>query len=303
MIIYYISLFLAVILIGVQNCLMKVYQTKVSSAAVFSFLFNAGLGLGACFLFLVLNGFQLQVQSTSVWIALAMCIGITANNILAIKVVAFGKVSIFTLFLMLGGMICPFLYGVRCLQETAGVWRWIALFLLIISMFVVGHKDGMKDKTCNKGKFYLFCLCTFFSNGLVSIMSKMHQVMPDNSATNDFLIVMYAMLFLINICIFGIMYFIKVLKKEKENIAITKKKWLRGIALMFFYAIISGVAFFIQVNSAIHLPATVLYPIVTGGTIVVTALLGRVFFKEKISAFNLIGLAIVLGATCLFLLP
>lgn len=303
MYIYYISLVFAVILVGVQNCLMKTYQSKVSSTAVFSFLFNAGLGFGACILFLVVNGFQFNVKAISVLLAFFMCVGITVNNILAIKVVSIGKVSVFTLFLMLGGMICPFIYGVFFLEEKASVWRWIALVLLVISMFVVVHKEGVENKKVNKVKFYFFCICTFFSNGLVSIMSKMHQVMPNNSGTNDFLIVSYLTLFLINICIFGYMYLKKKRKKETEEIAITKEKWIYGLILMFSYAIISGIAFFIQVNSAIHLPATVLYPIVTGGTIIVTAIFGRLLFKEKISKFNLVGLVLVLGATCLFLIP
>ena len=283
---------------------MKVYQSKISSSSAFSFLFNAGIGLGACILFLVVNGFQFHVRSISVLIAVIMCIGITINNILAIKVVSIGKISVFTVFLMLGGMICPFIYGVFFLQEKVGVWRWIALVLLVISMAIVGYKDGEENnKGKNKIKFLLFCICTFFSNGLVSIMSKMHQVIPNNSGTNDFLIVTYAILFLINIVVFGIMYLKKKGNNEETGIAITKRKCLFGICLMFSYAIISGVAFFIQVNSAIHLPATVLYPIVTGGTIVITAIFGWLFFKEKISLSDLVGLIIVLGATCLFLIP
>ena len=48
-------------------------------------------------------------------------------------------------------------------------------------------------------------------------------------------------------------------------------------------------------------PASVLYPIMTGLSIVITSVCGRVFFKEKISVINAISLGINIVAIVLMI--
>ena len=57
-------------------------------------------------------------------------------------------------------------------------------------------------------------------------------------------------------------------------------------------ALIGGVSYMLQLVGAKELPATVLYPLVTGGSILFSAFAGKVFFKEKLSAYQWISIAL-----------
>ena len=65
--------------------------------------------------------------------------------------------------------------------------------------------------------------------------------------------------------------------------------------------IISGISYLLQLTGAAQLPATVLYPMVTGGSIIFSALSGRVFFREKLSVYQLVSIGLCLVGTLLFL--
>ncbi len=51
----------------------------------------------------------------------------------------------------------------------------------------------------------------------------------------------------------------------------------------------------------IHLPASVQYPIVTGGSIIITTIVARIAFKEKIGLMTLIGLGLMFAGVLLFI--
>ena len=67
------------------------------------------------------------------------------------------------------------------------------------------------------------------------------------------------------------------------------------------FLMIGGVSYLFQLKGAINLPATVLYPFITGGSIIFTALAGRVFFGEKPKKRTLTGIALCFLGTVLFL--
>ena len=62
-----------------------------------------------------------------------------------------------------------------------------------------------------------------------------------------------------------------------------------------------GISYLLQLTGAAELPATVLYPMVTGGSIIFSALSGRVFFKEKLSVYQLVSIGLCFVGTLLFL--
>jgi multidrug transporter EmrE-like cation transporter len=71
--------------------------------------------------------------------------------------------------------------------------------------------------------------------------------------------------------------------------------------IAFGAAAISGISYLLQLTGAKELPATVLYPMVTGGCIIFSALSGRIFFKEKLSTYQLVSIGLCFVGTLLFL--
>ena len=76
---------------------------------------------------------------------------------------------------------------------------------------------------------------------------------------------------------------------------------LRTLMLVPLYSAIGTVSSLLQLEGAKNLPASVLYPMITGGTIVLTGLFALLFFGEKLSKRGWIGIGLCLLGTCLFL--
>ena len=56
------------------------------------------------------------------------------------------------------------------------------------------------------------------------------------------------------------------------------------------------------IAAASDMPASVQYPMITGGTVILSAAVGRVFFGERQSKLSLAGTLLAFAATFLFLL-
>ncbi len=68
------------------------------------------------------------------------------------------------------------------------------------------------------------------------------------------------------------------------------------------YALLNGAATILMFNVAKNVDASLLYPIVTGGTILFSAVFSRIVYKEKSSAAGVVSLAIAFAGTVLFAL-
>ena len=73
------------------------------------------------------------------------------------------------------------------------------------------------------------------------------------------------------------------------------------IFLIFLGAVANGISYMLQLIGAVDLPATVLYPFMTGGTVVFTSLAGVLFFKDKLSKKLVASIPLCFIGTLLFL--
>ena len=72
-------------------------------------------------------------------------------------------------------------------------------------------------------------------------------------------------------------------------------------ALSKKYQAAEGVFYGLQLMGAKALPATVLYPLVTGGSIVFSAFSGMIFLREKLSRRQITSIILCVAGTLLFL--
>jgi drug/metabolite transporter (DMT)-like permease len=89
--------------------------------------------------------------------------------------------------------------------------------------------------------------------------------------------------------------------KQKDIRQITPNK-IQAVLTITIYAVVSGIGLLLLLISAKTVSAVVLYPFVTGGTIVLSVVTARIFFKEKISVPALAGVILAFGGTLLFLI-
>ena len=311
MIIYYLYLLAAVVLMALQFSVNKFYQSKNGSGMMTSLLYTTLSGFATGAIFFCINGFRLEVTPISFVYAVLISALCLAYSLLGFKIFSLGNFSVFTMFLMLGGMLLPFLYGLiflgdaKTLSPLSLTMRIIGVLLLIASMiFPITEKseNAANDNRSKKTRilFITLCLLVFFMNGFVSIFSKLHQIETEYPTvdSNSFVILSNT----INGLFSAFILFILTLKnKVGPKLAPTFKPWMLAAAVVA-YAICNGVSYLFQLLAAASpMPASVQYPMITGGSVVLTALAGCLFFGEKQSRRALIGTVIAFAATFLFL--
>ena len=289
--IWYVLIFLAAIGCAVNFALTKVYQLNQGNSQETGTAFNFLVGLVGFLIYFGICGFKISITPFSLILAILLAVFIGLYTIIGFKIMSIGSIAVYTVFLMLGGMILPYFYGVIFLGEGVTLTKIIALLLMTAAIIL------QRDVSNNKGKavFYLLCVLVFIINGAVSIVSKMHQIDLGYKTVseNEFVVLKNAA----RAVMFGGM--LPFIKKGKGTMLSIKPKMYIVIALTGLF---SNTAYLLQLKCAAHLPATVQFPITTGGTIIFTALAGLFLFSEKLEKRQVVGLAICLGATILFVI-
>lgn len=90
----------------------------------------------------------------------------------------------YTLFLMAGGMVLPYVWGILFLREPFSRLRLIGLLAITAGVVL----PNLEQRKLGKRQL-LLCLAVFVLNGFVSITSKMHQINTASAiSTTDFII-------------------------------------------------------------------------------------------------------------------
>lgn len=325
MVLNYILVGLAVIGIALQFVLQKVYQLRFGKTFAAIVVFSVVSGIVTCLFFLCLNAFKVQFSQFSLWMALALAFCMTFNTVTGIVIVSMGKLSVFTLFMMFGGMLIPYLYGCIFLDEALTAGSIVGMVLLAGALVMpVLQKNGKEEAGgqaagAKRRLFYPLCCLVFISNGCVSTISKVHQISAAAVPTKDFMIYLNSWVVVIGALILAAVCAANALRRRAHGTAAeempavlpqqdaaavprrsAKTVWLAP-AVIAASALISGTSQMLQLMGAQDIPATVLYPYITGGTILLTSLAGYVFFKEKITWQIGVSLALAVVGTVLFL--
>lgn len=286
----YILVILATILLAFDFALSKKYQALEGTAMAAGLKFNMLSGALTAIVFFALSGFRLEFSWFSLILAFAMSLCAMAYSIVGFRILKAGGMALYSLFLMLGGMLLPYIFGVLFLDESL-TWLRVAGVVLIGAAVVFSGKTKYNFSPW----IYLCCFVVFILNGAVSILSKCHQISLSFAPVSSTAFVMYS----------GIGKFLfsglALCFCKKEKPAGEKSSGKQVFLIVLSSAVIGGVSYMLQLIGAKSLPATVLYPIVTGGSILFSALSGKVFFKEKLSAYQIVSIALCFAGTLLFL--
>lgn len=139
-------------------------------------------------------------------------------------------------------------------------------------------------------------LSVFIINGCVSIISKLHQSQTVFNTVNTSEFIVFGGIF--KFLLAGILFLIF---KRKEKFKFSDINLKKASVIIVFSAFISGISSLLQLLSAIKLPANVLYPFVTGGTIIFSSLFDIFLFKEKLSYKLILGIIFCFAGSLMFL--
>ena len=286
----------SVALIALSFIIQKIYQKSTDSSAKSSSAYSL-LSAALSLLFLVImNGLTIELTPYSVINASLRAISGLAYTVIGFKIMKEGSVAYYMLFLMSGGMLLPAIYGWLFLREPILPLHLIGVAVILFALVLsnVGEERP-------KPRVIIMCVSVFVLNGFVSIFSKLHQVCTDFPIVST---TAYAALGTLASLItsLGLLVFSSIKNREKDNNTLQKQRFnYKALLLIPIASVIGVVSSLLQLECAKTLPASMLYPIITGGTVGLTGLFAALFFKEKLSKRGFFGVILCILGTIFFI--
>ena len=286
----------SVALIALGFIIQKVYQRATDSSAISSSAYSLISAALSLLFLIIMNGLTLEITAYSAINATLRALCGLAYTVIGFKIMKEGSVAYYMLFLMSGGMLLPAIYGWLFLSEPV---LPLHVFGVVIILFALVLSNLGKSKP--KPRVILMCLAVFVLNGFVSIFSKLHQVCTDYEVVST---TAYAALGTLASLItsLGLLAFsnAKNAKKDNNNLQNTRFNY-KALLLIPIASVIGVISSLMQLECAKTLPASMLYPIITGGTVGLTGLFAAILFGEKLSKRGFIGVILCILGTVFFI--
>lgn len=243
------------------------------------------VGVGALLIHLIVSGSRweghLATLPYSIFFAVSFMLG-TYGIMLAVTC---GPLSLSSLIASFG-LALPTLYGLLFLGETLDTAGIIGLVVLCASMVMVNVQKGTGEKL--NLKWLLLALCAFLGNGCATLAQKLHQTAFPGLYTADLMIDAMAL-----VVLFSIVIFLFRCRKDRK----------KALKISFPYGLgtgsLNGLTNFGMVYLSSRLPASILYPTASAGGIVLSWVLARLFYREKLPLVKQIGFFLGFAAVLL----
>lgn len=281
--IHYLILLLAVLMFTAQFGFTKIYGEKAEQKTTPTYVMLVIISIIGAVMYLLVGGFKVHFSWNLILYASLFAIIMIPYYILGIKVLSLGSVAIYSMFMMLGGMLLPFVYGLVLLDEPLTFGKTVGCIILTAAIFMQSvvqknKNENLDENSEKKGLFILLCIAIFILNGMTGVIAKAYQVSESTPDEIGFTVISC-----IFTAIFSILFLIPNAVKNKEEVNTTIKKALSPVLLLCMTAIgiFTHTGNFLHLKVAAHLPASIQFPMVSGGVIVFSAIVSTKLFKEK----------------------
>ena len=285
-----IYLILIIIGISAQHIAKKAYSVKSGGGAALTF--SAVSVFCALIFFICISGFKLDF--TPEILPYAFGFGLTyATAVLgAFCAIRYGSLSLTSLITSYS-LIIPSIYGILFLGEQTGIILYLGLAASMVSLFLANYKKGeeplSKDESKNYLKWILFVILAFLGNGICSTVQMVQQKNFDGKYKSEIMIIALATV----LVIFSVLAFVK----ERKEVLPTVKS---GGLFMCANGGFNGLVNLLVMLCATKMNASIMYPVISAGGIICTALVSILFYKEKLTKMQYI--AFILGIAAIVLL-
>ena len=280
---YFLMIIVAAVMFSFQFVFNDGFRREAGSSLNASLKFTLYSSFVGLIVLLVINKLHMEVSLFSLLTACvysAVCISL---GYASIKAFEYANLSVYSVFSMIGGMVLPFLYGIMCGEE----FKTIRVVCCVLTAFSVtmSIKKGEHSK-----KATIYYVLVFFLNGLVGVISKFHQSYPYLCVDSGS--------FMILTKITAVLFSLILLLLQKEHDFSVSRKALLYAGL---YSVLNSVGNLLLLVALLNLPASVQYPVVTGGVIIVSTLI-VIIRKEKITKKEILAAGVAFIATVLMVM-
>lgn len=273
---YYGLITVSVILFGITFFFNDRYQKESGSGMGATFIFSLVNSLAGLFCLLVTSGFRLDFTPFTLVMAVLTAMNAIGYTFCSLKAFEHINLSLYSIFAMLGGMLLPFVVGIVFYDESLTVGKGIALILIAAALAFTVKRGEKKNGT-------IYYVGVFVLNGMSGVLAKIFQSAPYEKTDAASYSIWSAL-----VCAVISAFVLLAIRKS------VKKPSAKAIALSSGFGAINKIANYMLLIALAVLPASVQYPFVTGGTMIVSTAIALISrqkpsWKELVS----VGLSFV----------
>ncbi len=271
-----VFLIASVITISAQAISKKYYIGKLGGAGVY--IFNAVFVLSACAFFFVSGGFRFHFSAEVLPYSVSFGVGYCVSLIMGFLAIRRGSLSL-TSLISAYSLTIPTLYGMLFLDERGGVFFYVGLALLAASLFLMNMKKGDVKIT---PMWAIFAFLMFVGNGFCSTVLFVQQRRFVGEYKSEFMIMALA-------AVAAVLAVISFVKEKRDIVPCIKQ----GVIPMIICGVSNGVTNTFIMILAMRMNASLMYPLISAGGIILTAAVSRFIYKERLNVGQ--NVALVLG--------
>lgn len=273
----YLTIIAVAVALMLQNVLKQAFKDRSTHGTV---LFSAVISAFALLFFVAVNReWKPDARILPYGAGFGICyLFATVFAVLAIGTGSLAKTSLILSY----SLLIPGFYGILFLGEPVSCFLVIGLCLLAVSLFLINYQKEQTPQTVS-WQWILYVLLAFFGNGLCSVVQKAEQTNLGEGGQNLFMI--FA-LFFCTVSLFVASFFFR--KERGTGLpAMRSGWWLAGLC-----GILNGLVNYLVLYLNPRVPSSILFPLVSGGSMILVLLWSLFVKKERFSARQTVGFVI-----------
>ena len=274
-----------IVFLSLMNVVKKAFNEKIPAAG--PHFFSAVACFVSALFFVMSAGFRPEWNAGVLPYAVGFAIGCAVSSVFAFLAIQNGSLSLTSLIISYS-LIIPTVFGLVFLNETASAWFYIGLGFLCVSLFLINVKferSPEKEGTKITWKWILYVLLAFLGNGACSTVQVLQQRTFAGAYKNE-LMIMALLIVSATLIIFACF-------GEKKTMPESFKK---GWYIMVLCGAANGAMNLFVMMLANRMNASLMYPLISAGSIILTAMISIAFYKEKLSRTQVAGLVLGIAA-------
>ncbi len=270
---YWLTIVLMTAMMSVQSVFVKRYERTVGSALDVTGVFSVVRSLLMVAFFWGINGFGFAWRgATALWgTAHGIALGVTMfTTAMAYMTGPFALSSL----IISSSMVLVTLVGIFFLHEPVTLLKVLGILMVFAALVLLntGTAPGKKEQKPLTGRWWMYVGVAFFFNAGCNLTQKFHQIGYPAGYENDFMIIGSAVSALVCVVICLV---------ARVTPASTGRALRRGWVDMLGAAGSCALANVMLMYLNVRVPASLLFPTVSGLTLVISALLGKFIYREK----------------------
>lgn len=286
---YYGLIALSVLMFSSNFVFSQQYRKRMGSGFFQTFLLSFAGSVAGIISMAVISGLKFEFTLFSFVMAFFAALNGILLNYCSQRTLGMVNLSMYSIIMMLGGMLLPSVVGVVFFDEGMTLAKGLCYLLIAAALALTFKKDEQNTKTPKKA--YLYYAGVFILNGMSGVISKIFNAADFERVSSAGYSLLTAMC---TFCISGVLVLI-LYHTYKGKIS------LPAVCFACGGGGINRVANFLLVAALLHVHASVQYPMVTGGCMIVSTIIA--FFtsakptKMQITSVALSFVGIVLLVT------